>query len=193
MPVDPPRPRSRATLPRTTARWTGWDRAGLEVANLAIGEEGVHATGELAAEAGERPWAQYAIACDGAWRTRDVRVQLADGRSLALESDGAGSWTVDGRPAAELQGAIDVDVSGTPLTNTLPVRRLGLGIGDRARIVCAYVDLPSLRVTADVQRYTRLSAGRYHFESPASGFARDIEVDGDGLVVSYPGLFRRVG
>jgi hypothetical protein len=149
--------------------------------------------GEISAEAGVRPWAQYAIAADPAWRTLDARIQLVDGRSLALGSDGAGNWTRDGQPAPGLAGANDVDLSGTPLTNTLPIRRLALGIGSRARIAAAYVDLPSLAVSLDPQRYTRLSERRYHFQSPATGFARDIDVDDDGLVVTYPGLFRRVG
>lgn len=176
-----------------TARWSAWDGSGLEVARIAIGPQGVQAVGEIAAEPGERPWAQYAIACDAAWRPLDVRIQLTDGRSLVLGSDGAGNWTRDGKPAPDLAGATDVDLSGTPLTNTLPIRRLGLGIGDRARIACVYVDLPSLAARLDPQRYTRLAVQRYHFESPASGFARDIDVDDDGLVVSYPGMFRRVG
>jgi hypothetical protein len=176
-----------------TARWSAWDGSGLEVARLEADDDGVRASGEIAAGPGEGPWAQYAIACDAAWRTLDVRVQLVDGRSLVLGTDGAGTWTRDGVPAPELAGAVDVDLSGTPLTNTIPIRRLGLRIGDRARIGCAYVDLPSLAVRLDPQRYTRLSERRYHFESPASGFARDIDVDEDGLVVTYPGLFRRVG
>jgi hypothetical protein len=176
-----------------TARWSAWDGSGLEVVRLEVGGDGVRAVGEIAAEPGERPWAQYAIACDAGWRTLDVRVQLVDGRGLVLGCDGAGNWTRDGRPAPELAGTVDVDLSGTPLTNTLPIRRLALRIGDRARIGCAYVDLPSLAVRLDPQRYTRLSERRFHFESPASGFARDIDVDEDGLVVTYPGLFRRVG
>lgn len=178
---------------RLTARWSAWDGSGLEVARLSAGPQGVQAAGEISAEPGERPWAQYALACDAAWRTLDVRVQLGDGRALELASDGAGSWTRGGGPAPELAGAVDADLSGTPLINTLPIRRLGLGIGDRARIACAYVDLPSLAVRLDPQRYTRLAGRRYRFESPASGFARDIEVDEDGLVVTYPGMFRRVG
>lgn len=176
-----------------TARWSAWDGSGLEVVRLEVGAHGVRAAGEIAAEPGERPWAQYAVACDASWRTLDVRVLLMDGRSLVLGSDGAGTWTRDGKPMPDLAGAVDVDLSGTPLTNTLPIRRLGLGLGDRARIGCAYVDLPSLAVRLDPQRYTRLAGHRYHVESPASGFARDIDVDDDGLVVSYPGLFRRVG
>src|SRR5687767_6871699 len=111
-----------------TARWSAWDGSGLEVARLSAGPQGVRAAGEISAEPGERPWAQYAVACDAAWRTLDVRVQLGDGRALALASDGAGSWTRDGKPAPELAGAVDVDLSGTPLTNTLPIRRLSLGI-----------------------------------------------------------------
>ncbi|MCK6454853.1 MAG: putative glycolipid-binding domain-containing protein [Alphaproteobacteria bacterium] len=34
---------------------------------------------------------------------------------------------------------------------------------------------------------------RYRYESLDSDFARKIEVDADGLVVAYPGLFRRMG
>ncbi|HJQ92733.1 MAG TPA: putative glycolipid-binding domain-containing protein [Candidatus Thermoplasmatota archaeon] len=186
-------PAPPAAAPARTARWSAWDHSGLEVARLLAGPDGIQLIGELSAEPGVRPWAQYAIACDASWRTLDVRVQLVDGRDLWLGSDGAGTWTRDGQPAPGLAGATDVDLSGTPMTNTLPIRRLGLGIGSRARIACAYVDLPSLAVSLDPQRYTRLSDRRYRFESPASGFARDIDVDEEGLVVSYPGLFRRVG
>jgi hypothetical protein len=175
------------------ARWSAWDGSGLDECRLTMGPAGAGLKGEIAAEPGDRPWCRYAVSCDAGWRTRDVSVRLADGRLLRLASDGAGGWTRDGQPAPELAGAIDVDLSGTPATNTLPIRRLGLGIGDRARITCAYVELPSLAVRTDVQRYTRLAEARYHFEAPAHGFARDIEVDADGLVVSYPGLFRRVG
>ncbi|MFA5945153.1 MAG: putative glycolipid-binding domain-containing protein [Candidatus Thermoplasmatota archaeon] len=176
-----------------TARWSAWDGSGLEVAKLSIGPQGIQAVGEISAEPGIAPWAQYVLACDAGWRTLDARIQLADGRQLALSSDGAGSWTRDGKPAPDLAGAIDIDLSGTPLTNTLPIRRLGLALGSRARIACAHVHLPSLAVRLDPQRYTRLGERRYHFESPAYGFARDIDVDDDGLVVSYPGMFRRVG
>jgi hypothetical protein len=57
----------------------------------------------------------------------------------------------------------------------------------------AYIDVPSLTVTADPQRYTCLEPmRRYRFESLGSDFVREIEVDKDGLVVLYPGLFRRV-
>ena len=37
------------------------------------------------------------------------------------------------------------------------------------------------------------TGGLYCFKSLSSGFRADIPVDGDGLVLDYPGMFRRVG
>ena len=67
-------------------------------------------------------------------------------------------------------------------------RRLALGF----LFLVAYVALPELTVTIDPQRYTCLDRDRrYRFESLDGDFTRDIEVDAGGLVVTYPGLFRR--
>jgi hypothetical protein len=74
-----------------------------------------------------------------------------------------------------------------------PSARLALGRGQSETIRVVYVRLPELAVSVDRQRYTCLEPGRrYRYESVDSDFARDIEVDDDGLVVTYPGLFRRV-
>ena len=180
-------------MPEVVARWCAWDGSGLDEARISFDETGWKAKGDIAPEPGERPWCRYGVIADAAMRTRTVSVQLADGRRLHLASDGQGNWTRDGQAVLALQGAVDVDLSGTPLTNTLPIVRLGLKVGDRAKLTCAYVDLATLDVRPEPQSYARLSERRFHFQSPAHGFARDIEVDGHALVVLYPGLFRRVG
>jgi hypothetical protein len=84
-------------------------------------------------------------------------------------------------------------LSITPFTNTLPIRRLDVAEGQRADIRAVYFRLPELSVTIDRQRYTCLKRGhQYRYESLDSDFSRDIDIDPDGLVVTYPGLFRRV-
>lgn len=181
------------SMAHTTARWCAWDNSGLDEAKVTMADSGWTAKGEISAEPGERAWCRYEVKADARMRTRSVAVSLADGRSLRLDADGEGHWTKDGQPVPELEGALDVDLSGTPVTNTLPVVRLGLGVGDKARIVCAYVELASLAVRPEAQTYARLTLSKYHFQSAAHGFARDIEFDPQGLVVLYPGLFRRVG
>ena len=96
-----------------------------------------------------------------------------------------------------LFGAFDVDLSGSPLTNTLPVRRLGLhrptaeGVGVAHRISVAWVLLPSLEVVQADQIYTALGEGRVRFASETC--SADLTIDEDGFVVDYPGLAERAG
>jgi hypothetical protein len=178
------------------ARWQDWPGDGLEHLVLREGPEGVHAEAMVLGVAdGQAFAARYRIVCDGEWRTRRLEVTVAgrDG-GLALSSDAAGRWTDrSGALLAGLAGAIDVDLTATPFTNTLPIRRLHLRRGQSETILVVYVRAPDLTVTTERQRYTCLEPGRrYRFESVGSDFTREIEVDDDALVVIYPGLFRRV-
>lgn len=178
-----------------TVRWTSWDGEGHEEATYgppAGADAGVLIAGQVRAGPTGDPWLTYRVLLDDGWRTRDVDVRLADGRRLHLRSDGEGTWTRDGRAEPALDGALDIDLSATPATNTLPIRRLGLAVGAAADIDVAYVDVPALAMRLDRQRYTRLSERAYRFEQPATGFMRDVEVDDDGIVARYPGLFRRI-
>lgn len=180
--------------------WAPWDGPGSEHLRLAEREGGVVADGLIIGVDGGRPCrVRYAVRGDADWRVREVRVEvLGAGRpELVLRADGAGAWqTGDGAPLPALAGCLDVDLSVTPFTNTLPIRRLGLQPGATATLAMAYVALPALRVTAERQRYTCLAAdpggGRYRFEAPDDGFTAELPVDAAGLVLDYPGLFRRV-
>lgn len=98
---------------------------------------------------------------------------------------------MDGELRPDLDGAREVDISVSPLSNTLPIRRLNLAVGESADIITAYLTLPDLTVTFDPQRYTRLSEREYLYESRDSDFRRTITVDDTGLVIDYPGLFER--
>jgi hypothetical protein len=181
---------------RIVARWQSWDGDSLEHLVLRLGADGATAESALLGTSeGNAFAARYHIACDRDWRVRTASIHVTGVEpALVLASDGDGRWH-DGAGAqvAALDGAIDIDITATPFTNTLPIRRLRLSQGGAAEIAVAYVSLPGLGVTLERQRYTRLDNGRhYRFESLDGGFTRDIEVDADGLVVSYPGLFRRV-
>jgi uncharacterized protein len=56
-----------------------------------------------------------------------------------------------------------------------------------------YIVLPAFTVIAHPQRYLCLDPlNRCRYESLDTDFVREIEVDQDGLVLTYPGLFRRV-
>lgn len=180
----------------TVARWRDWSGDGIQHLVLREGPTAIVAEAVvIAVDAGEPFAARFRIVCDPAWRTRRVEAAVVGGeRRLVLAADGQGAWSDgDGRPLPELAGAIDVDLSVTPFTNTLPIRRLGLAAGESAELRVVYLRLPDLTVEVDGQRYTCLEPmRRYRYEALAGGFAREIEVDVAGFVVTYPGLFRRL-
>ncbi|GAT73858.1 hypothetical protein MHM582_2353 [Microbacterium sp. HM58-2] len=133
----------------------------------------------------------YRVRLTPRWIFSELAVHDDRGRSLALRRSESGAWTAGGHDRPDLAAAVDIDLSFSPFTNTLPVRRLGLGIGESRDIVTAYVT-PALDVLPDPQRYTRTGERHYLYESRDSDFRREILVDADGLVVDYPGLFTRV-
>jgi hypothetical protein len=141
---------------------------------------------------------RYEVRCDPGWRVRSVRVAKvgSEAPTIELRADGEGGWaTRDGVAVPVLEGCVDVDLSMTPFTNTLPIRRLGLAPGESAELSVAYIRVGKTQVRAGPQRYTRLESspeGRlYRYESLDSGFTADLPVDADGLVLDYPGLFRK--
>jgi uncharacterized protein len=182
--------------------WAPWDRPGLEHLRLVQRDELILADGLIigVAEDTRRPFrARYTIQCDAQWRVRELRIDMLDAanRRLDLMSDGAGHWADGaGEPLPGLVGCFDVDISATPFTNTLPIRRLALSPGAAADINVVYIALPELTAAPGMQRYACLAQGdagaRYRFESRSHNFTAELPVDAQGLVEDYPGLFRRV-
>jgi len=179
--------------------WAPWEGPGLEHLRLVTSDGGVVANGlVIGLEAGRPFRISYEIRCDGRWRVREVRVATPDSERPVIEllANGEGRWNGrGGEPLPELDGCIDVDISATPFTNTLPIRRLGLEPGESEELVVTYVRVPELLVGAERQRYGCLEAqvdgGLYRLEALPSGFTAELPVDADGLVIDYPGLFRR--
>ncbi len=176
--------------------WTSWDGPGLEDLRLTIDDNEVLADGLIIGIAEDGPFrVRYRVRCDAAWRVREARVERLDRAvaPLVLSADGEGHWTTgEGEALPALDGCIDIDILGTPFTNTLPIRRLGLAVGESRDLTMAYIWVPELTVTPDPQRYTRLAADRFRFDSRDSDFTAELPLDRDGLVLDYPGLFRRV-
>jgi hypothetical protein len=183
------------------AAWSRLDGPGLEHLRLRVGEGGIEADGVVIGEEGGTCFrARYGIRCDQRWRTRELILDPLDGSDpLHLSSDGEGDWRdALGSALPELRGCIDVDLSVTPFTNTLPIRRLDLREGESSEIAVVYVNVPVMELGTSRQRYTCLERSpggglyRYADEGLFRGFTADLPVDGEGLVLDYPGIFRRM-
>lgn len=179
--------------------WSRSDAPGMEHLALIMRNGEAEADGiVLGVEDGAAFRLRYTVRCDSRWRVRRAEINFVDERrGLSLNADGEGRWFDESGAALHaLDGCVDVDITATPLTNTLPIRRLNLKRGESADIKVAYVTIPDLWVAPDGQRYTCLETGDaggvYRFEQTGTGFTAVLRVDADGLVDDYPGLFERV-
>jgi hypothetical protein len=139
----------------------------------------------------------YRLTWEESWRLRHAELVVATEsftRSLSLQTDGHGHWQhCNGRAIDELDGCLDVDIWPTPFTNSFPIRREPLAVGERREFRMAWIFAPDLMVHVQPQAYTRLADRLYLFENlDGSGFRAELPVDEDGIVLDYPGLFRRV-
>jgi uncharacterized protein len=144
----------------------------------------------LTAEAEEPVEARYSVVVDARWATQDVEVVVSFAGGEPREPAGLGGlWSGKERPP-ELRDCVDVDLSFTPATNTLPIRRLGLEVGEDAEIAVAWLRWPELNVERAVQRYARLARDRYRYTQ--DDFQAELRVDDQGLVLEYEGLWKAV-
>jgi uncharacterized protein len=187
----------RSELPRQAAwRFVG-AVDGFEVVHFGREPGGGRWRGQTTALEDGRTYAvRWELELDERWHTRSVRVtnDTVDGsRAVVLTSDGAGEWTVDGRPAPHLAGLVDVDLEASACTNALPVRRLSLPVGVLVEAPAVYVHALDLAVTRLDQTYRRSDEESFDYISRHGTFRAVLRYDSDGLVHDYPGIARRVG
>jgi hypothetical protein len=186
--------------PCRTICWTPiWnkDRAGVGLEHLLLAERGADSV-VLAFDEEHGPFRlTYRLTWDDSWQLRDavlvVRTEHST-RSLSLQTGGRGHWRDgNGRVIDDLEGCMDIDIWPTPFTNSFPIRREPMAVGERRQFRMAWISAPDLTLHPQPQAYTRLADRLYRFENlDGSGFRADLPVDEDGVVVDYPGLFRRV-
>ena len=172
--------------------WEWLDRPGLEHLSLQIGPTAVTAEGLVLVQLGPVPVRLASrVELDGAWQFRHAHLTAGAERVLDLARAADGAWTVDGLARPDLAGATDIDIMVTPFTNSLPIRRLHFEPGEPQAIKVAYIALPDLTVAPAAQDYTLLAPDRLRYRSLSSDFEAELTVDGDGLVVDYPPIWRR--
>ena len=181
-----------------TTRRVAWRRSDEveadEHCTLTLRDTGLSLMGTvLGAEGGLPVRIEYRVLTDRAGMTTAVHVRDLRGfatRTIALERNANGSWTVDAAAARALKGCTDVDLGCSPSTNTLPIRRLRMAIGTSQTIQAAWIRFPELTVIKAAQTYSRLDEFTYRYASGT--FEADLTVDEDGLVAEYAD-WRRTG
>lgn len=130
----------------------------------------------------------YQVLFDRQGLTQSVNVDAIGGsreQYLQLVVDEHRTWFWNGKELKECSGFSDVDLGFSPATNTLPIRRLNLKLGESQTISAAWVRFPEFDVIPFPQRYTRIGTNQYLYESLLSDFKAELVVDELGLVQQY--------
>ncbi len=136
----------------------------------------------------------YQVKTDDRWNVREVSL-VSDGLQLfEVHYRKVEDKWFDARNQhiAEFDGADDIDITVTPFTNTLPIRRIQLQPSESKDIKVIYFDIADMKVYPAHQRYTNLGNNSYRFEHLDTEFLAILEVDDEGFVMNYPGLFKMV-
>ncbi|RJQ75427.1 hypothetical protein D5S17_21210 [Pseudonocardiaceae bacterium YIM PH 21723] len=181
----------------------------LESVRLRTGENGLRASGRLVAGTVTEPEtkrteahsASYELVAggQGVLTRLLLRTTTADEeRQVSVSRTEEGIWLIDhgqGVKRSAFSGALDVDVRSCVLFNALPIRRLRLHReAGTHELPVVYIDLPTLQVTEVVQEYStveiREDGATIRYTS--GEFSADLEVDSEGLLLTYPGWAQRI-
>lgn len=130
----------------------------------------------------------YKIECDEEWKTLNAKVSgfVGDEKievEIAAKPDGI--WTMNGEEISAVRNCTDVDLNFSPVTNTLPIRRLNLQSGEKREVRAAWLRFPSFNLELLEQIYERISENKYAYESAGGAFRVEIETDESGLATRY--------
>lgn len=180
-----------------TILWRRLDRPGHESARLSFRDGSWRLAGTAVFAYDREPCRlDYLIVCDAAWQTRSGRVTGWVGeRSVEVELavDAARRWWLNGAECPDVTGCVDLDLNFSPATNLLPVRRLGLAVGQAAEIRAAWLRFPSFKLESLEQAYRRIAETTYRYESAGGAFVRDLPVNAAGFVTAYPDFWAAEG
>jgi hypothetical protein len=174
--------------------WHAVEYPSIENCEIHIDDHGLRAVSAIEGIFRNEPFTvQYVLSTDEHFATRMLLLKAnycSTVWTISLLNDKS-VWYMNEEPHTEFRGCAEVDIATTPFTNTLPVRRLSLDVGEEQEIRVIYFDLFEGAIKALSQKYRRLSENTYHYENIPNDFEADIEVDTNGLVLNYPGLFYR--
>lgn len=173
--------------------WRRLDGPGHDAARLIESAAGIVLEGTAVfSEDGEPCRLDYRVDCDPQWRTVATRVMGWYGEHnvdvhIVVSADRR--WLFNGQPCPAVERCDDVDLSFTPATNLLAIRRLQLPLGGRSSVRAAWLRFPEPALEPLNQTYQRRGDHLYHYQS--GEFVALLETNPIGFVTHYPEFWRR--
>ncbi|WP_158290385.1 putative glycolipid-binding domain-containing protein [Halobacillus salinus] len=137
----------------------------------------------------------YKVVTDSRWFTKSIEIiNLELNEKFCLHSNLKGKWYVNNNELSDMDGMIDIDISVTPFSNTLPINRFKWEQGQERNFNMLYIDVPSLELMKLEQIYKFKGStedGSRKFQYKCRNYETVVTVDQDGLIIEYPEAFIR--
>ncbi len=173
-----------------TVTWRALDREGEDTCRLSQAEHGWLLVGH-ARFRDDLGFAalDYVVRCDDGWGTLSANVAGDHGgREVQLRIwHDTGRWWLNDVEQPQVTGAGDVDLSFTPATNLMPMRRLQASREIAQDVTAAWLRYPEPGLHRLDQTYRRTGLPDVvSYSAQQTGFATDMSVDVSGFVTLYP-------
>ena len=177
-----------------SARWRALDCEGDDSCRLCRTDHGWMLVGHARFRAKDTGFSalDYVVRCDTGWQTISADIAgMQEGLEVNLrvvkEND---TWLLNDVVQLGVNGATDLDLSFTPATNLMPLRRL-MASGEASEITrAAWLRYPRADLQTLDQTYGRTGhAGTYSYKAKQTGYATRLRADDIGFVTSYPDLW----
>ena len=173
--------------------WRRLDRPGHESARVVFQDSLWRLAGTAVFAHNQQPCRlDYVVVCNREWQTLSGTVAGWIGNEtveIDLLADSR-DWRLNGTECPAAAGCIDLDLNFSPSTNLLPIRRLGLAVGQEAKVRAAWLRFPSFTLEPLEQLYRRMDVATYRYQSVGGKFATELQVNAAGLVTLYPNFWQ---
>lgn len=137
---------------------------------------------------------EYEVALTANWDIKEVSIKsLLDERIIKLVRKGDQWYDGTGKHLVEFDGVEMVDISISPFTNTLPIKRLQFEGKRPQKVDIIYFDENRFSLRRLQQIYSQADERTYRYQDiELPDFVSNIVVDDEGLVIDFLGMFKRI-
>jgi uncharacterized protein len=181
------------SLDEAVVLWRRLDLPGHDFCSLSIDNAQRCLDGTAVFSYGQKPCRlDYSVRCSKEWRTRSGRIEGWVGNEhveIKLYVDSAQHWRLNGISKPEVEGCVDLDLSFSPSTNILPIRRSAIPVGRTIEARAAWLRFPEFTLEPLEQRYHRIDLSNYQYDSAGGSFSALLQVSRTGFIFRYPDLW----
>lgn len=180
---------------KQTIVWNRLDFTSVEHLTFSDSGEGKSVISYITGATENQPFAvQYQIEIADNWTVSSFKIHSLDNeKSIRMTSDNQGKWfDASGVHLAEFDGCFDIDITLTPFTNTLLIKRLSFETGEQKQFTVLYIELPEFNIKRVEQFYTKIGERLYVYEGYPKDFRAELPLDEMGFVTNYPEIFQRI-